>query len=93
MTEDEFRKAPEMRLELQGALNLSGVQYALAIVKSRNELVPLPLGCTGIDAGRAHEERRTRALVVAELFELIKPMPDAPPDREPEGALYHRQAE
>ena len=84
MTADEFRASPEMRTQLRDALNTPAVQQALAIGKSKNELVPIPLGLSGIDHARAGEERRVRALFVAELFELITAPPESAADRQPE---------
>lgn len=84
MTSEEFRQTASHRDALREALNIESVQHALAAVKSKNELVSLPLGCSATDAARAHEERRTRALVVAELFEMTTPLPDGPEERPPE---------
>jgi len=84
MTADEFRLTPEMRETLRNALSMPAVQHALAIGKSKNELALLPLGMSGIDHARALAERQTRALFVAELFELTTALPDAPPERPPE---------
>lgn len=73
-----------MRDVLRESLNVEAVQLALAIVKSKGLDVQIPLGMAALDHARALAEIQTRALVVAELFELCKPLPDEPEERKPE---------
>ena len=82
MTSEEFRKDSDLRAELSKLMyGNAALQQALAIVKSKNELALLPLGMNGIDHARALAERQTRALIVAELFEMTTALPDGPEDR------------
>lgn len=84
MTTDEFRSTASLRDILREALSRDVVQTALALVKSKNETVPIPMGLSGIDCGVALSERNTRAIFVQELFELTVPIPDVPAEAPPE---------
>lgn len=81
MTSDDFRSSTPLRECLLALLQDATLQQALGIIKSKNELVVMPLGVDGLDHARALTERQTRALVVAELFEMTRPLPDAPAER------------
>ncbi len=87
MNQTDFRNDEKLRGELAVLMQNETLKTALALVKSRNELVALPLGASGIDAGRCHEERRTRALVVAELFEMTTALPV---EEEPVAGIFHK---